>query len=456
MKKAVLLLLAVVACRGASDDENVPHEQPEVDTLAVDTAAILARPQEQEGFHSLSLLASRAAAVSGTVLGDSANGRLVYGRSCGNCHAATQGWDLAHLKYPDTVIFRRATPFHVTPAEAQDIVAHVASLVVADTMTRSTRPLQPGKIVLGSDIEFGTRLFGVDQWPASLTRAQVLAQKANEIPIALPLPLWSDETSGSGFEWLPDSALPAKVREAAQPRLDDYERAPTISNAMIAARRVRTAAHDGSIADAPCTYGQNNAQRPYDPRACADVATWTAAFVYTAGVRSGDLHGALPTLTDAWWETGHFGFNKAQQFRRNLPHRDLDMAAWFHLGWMWDHAIGKHTSYEAGPLANLGLGRHVTWMVNRTIVERRPGQLHMCVDVETLARDGSTKWMHNAVTFAYHELLLRDKLAQLPSNKNDCATRIDGAQRWIEKRMGLVARNNLQPLADSVKTAILQ
>jgi hypothetical protein len=373
---------------------------------------------------------------------------------CAKCHTSNKAWDLAHFNFADTTIIRRALA-HVSQASALDIVAHVHSLPTADTMTPTRRPFQPGGIVLSSDVEFGVRLFGSDQWPATLTRTQLLAQDPLTIPIALPLPVWSDETSG--YDWLPGSIstgeLPPVLRSRIQPALDAYNANPSIGTANEVARKLRVFAHDPAISDAPCLYASDPSR--YDAQKCADVGKWGAALDYIEGIRSGNLGGAAQIATDTWWETGHL-FHKAQQFSRQLPQRDLQIAGWIHLGWMWDRALNKNSLYEGGPLDALGLNRHATWVILRTMVERPAGSMPLCADVESLADFGAVGWMTNALALAYQELQYRAANMELPSDRQFCSDMISQAQLSVARRAGAAAAAALQPLADATIVMVFQ
>jgi hypothetical protein len=343
----------------------------------------------------------------------------------------------------------------VNLVSALDIVAHVRSLPTADTMTPKKRPFQPGGVILSSDQEFGQRLFGSDQWPASITRAQVLAQDPRIIPIALQLPVWGDEASD--YDWLPGNItgrgeLPPGVQKSAQSTLDAYYAQPSIATAVKAAQRIRIAAHDVKIPDAPCTYATDLTR--YDPLKCAEAAKWGASLIYVEGIRAGDVAGAGVAGTKEWWETGHL-FHKAQQFHRALPQRDQQIAGWIYLGWMWDRALNKNSLYGGGPLDALGMNRHSTWVTLRTMVERPSGSVPLCADVENLGHYGAAAWMQNAMTFAYKELQYRSLNKQLPADHQFCAEMIRQAQVWVSKRAGASVAAALQPLADATKVIVL-
>ncbi len=388
------------------------------------------------------------------ISGDPTRGEAAWRLECMSCHTAPQGWDVAHFHYSDSTIVRRALG-HVPPATAWDIVAHVRSLAVADTMTPTKRPFQPGGVLLSSDQEFGVRLFGSDAWPASLTRDQLLAMDPRTIPMALPLPAWSDEASN--YDWLPGSPatgkLPAGVRAAAATVLDAYYAKPSLQGAANAAQRVRILAHDASIPDAPCTY--LDVPSRYDAQKCADVAKWVAAFMYVEGVRSGDLKGTAAVATREWWETGHL-FHKAQQFKRQIPERDIQIAGWIYLGWMWNRALNKNSLYFAGPAAALGHNRLAAFHILRTMVERKAGSVPLCGDVESLGQWGATQWLSEVMAFAYRELQYRASVGELPRDHQFCADQVRLAQIWVGKRTGSANAAALKPLADATMAIVLK
>jgi hypothetical protein len=388
-----------------------------------------------------------------SVLGDSTLGRLLFEQECSACHVGKSAFDLDHFNYPDTTIVRRAT-FHVDSASAWDIVAHVNSLAsAADTMTRTDRPFQPGGVVLASDQAFAVQLFGSDAWPTSLTRDSLLAQDPTIVPVPLPLPVWSDESST--YDWLagvPEEPLPAGVRAAAQNQFNNYFNNPSIETALILAKRLRNVAHDLSIPDAPCRYPNDVAN--FDAAKCRDVGKYNASLLYVEGIRSGDLHGSAMTSTKEWWETGHL-VHKAQQHKKPLPDRSLLIAGWMHLGWMFDRSLNKQSSYETGALADLGYGRMAIWVALRTQVERPQGSVLACADAYVAALDGyaNQQWLTDAIAFAYNEIEYRHYNNLLPANRAACADYIRRTQIEVGRKSP-AAKDALQAQADSLSALI--
>lgn len=388
--------------------------------------------------------------------GNAATGLVIWQTNCMQCHAGKEAWDLAHFQVHDSITIRRAT-VHVTLSEAIDIIAHINSLTVTDTMTLARRPFQPGGgVILLTDQAFGIKLFGSDQWPASLTRSQLLAIDPLNVQISFGLPLWADETSN--VDWLPGTGqgtviVPPGVMLASKKQLDAYYNNPNITTAMIAAKSLMTSAHNVNILDAPCMYGKVNSR--YEAQLCGDVGKFGSTLLYVESIRSGKINEDAKVSTKHWWETGHL-FHKAQQFGRPLAQRDLQIITWMWLGWMWDRALNKGSGYIAGPASNLGFNRHSTFHILRTMVERPSGNVQICADIENLGHYVATQWVINAETFGYHELMRRALSGQLPTDKTFCAEMVRRSQNWVGNRTGAVIKAQLQSLADSTITLIMK
>ncbi len=406
--------------------------------------------------HSGAQVGSSNVTVQSMLQVDPQLGYQAWKAECQQCHTGEEAWDLAHFNYADSTIVRRAVG-HVDSTTAAAVVAYVHSLIgaIPDTARPSTAIYQPGGAVLNSDQEFGISLFGNDQWPASLTAAQLRAKDPRHVAIALRLPAWSNESNM--YDWLPGGtdhgALPAGVK-AASPALGQYYANPSINAAVVAAKQLLAKAHTAS--DGPCRYPPHGPAdlSLFDPEACFDVAKWGASLIYIEGIRSGDIEGAGRLGTDHFWEVGHMS-HKSQQNQVQLQTANLHTAAWIYLGWMWDHSINHNSLYGTGPLARLGLARHVTWLALRTMVVRnlsgsKVEQNAVCLDVAETAKWGHVGWLDNSVAFGYRYLLSVLNTGWRPPDGDLCSQAIRDAQRDVANRKGQSAASALQPLADSI------
>jgi hypothetical protein len=252
---AVLGILALSACNGTSKDEPEPEAGDTIAAVPDDTAFV----------DETTLRGPKHAPARLFTVVDTTNpvehGKLLAAQNCKMCHTgATRPLiDIKHFQFPDADITRRAL-FHNDATAAAKIVAYVHTLTGADTLTPDRIPFQPHNTVLASDAAFGVRLFGVDQWPANMTRDSLLKHNPANIAVALRLPPWSDEASF--YDWLagvPQDPLPPGVRGApgVQNALNQYEAAPTVARALVAAKRVMNEAHNLAIPDAPTSTRKN-------------------------------------------------------------------------------------------------------------------------------------------------------------------------------------------------------
>jgi hypothetical protein len=446
---AVLGILALGACTGTSKDEPEPEAGDTIAAVPDDTAFV----------DETTLRGPKHAPARLFTVVDTTNpvehGKLLAAQNCKMCHTgATRPLiDIKHFQFPDADITRRAL-FHNDATAAAKIVAYVHTLTGADTLTPDRIPFQPHNTVLASDAAFGVRLFGVDQWPANMTRDSLLKHNPANIAVALRLPPWSDEASF--YDWLagvPQDPLPPGVRGApgVQNALNQYEAAPTVARALVAAKRVMNEAHNLAIPDAPCRYPKDNAH--FDAQKCTDIGRWISTFLYVACLETGDLHGCMPSIAGMLWEVGHL-FHKAQQHRKPLPQRDLQIAGWMHISFLTDRNLNKQSSYETGALQTLGFPRMATWVALRTQVERPAGTILMCADAYTAALDGGPQWALNALTDGYTELQWRAANGQLPSNRAACADYVRRAQIEVG-RYAPAVKTALQPLADQTMAKIM-
>jgi hypothetical protein len=183
------------------------------------------------------------------------------GMACANCHAP-DAFDLAYIDFGDANIRRRAI-FHVSPTEADQLVAMVQALrarhnITAPKPAAEFRPFQPGGTVLPGataaerDLAFARTLVAklptlmgegaVIDSPAKALRArdELLAFRLRREPIGVPLARWSEDrfhgaSRSSLNDWLANSARVPVDAAAAQELYaahDAYIAQPTLENLL--------------------------------------------------------------------------------------------------------------------------------------------------------------------------------------------------------------------------------
>jgi hypothetical protein len=183
------------------------------------------------------------------------------GMACANCHAP-DAFDLAYIDFGDANIRRRAI-FHVSPTEADQLVAMVQALrarhnITAPKPAAEFRPFQPGGTVLPGataaerDLAFARTLVSklptmmgegaVIDSPAKALRArdELLAFRLRREPIGVPLARWSEDrfhgaNRSSLNDWLANSARVPVDAAAAQELYaahDAYIAQPTLENLL--------------------------------------------------------------------------------------------------------------------------------------------------------------------------------------------------------------------------------
>ncbi len=341
-------------------------------------------------------------------------GALVFRSSCAGCHTSRDGLDLATFAYGDATVMRRALG-HVDSTSARDILAHLRGLEVPPApaghaaLTPVTRLFQPGGRVLADDLAFGLELFGEDAWPEGWSTDGLRALDPRDVPIALPLPLWSDENSN--LDWMPDAEVPDAVLDAndgrARRHLEDYHRRGSEESLREAVAAIRVA--DRYVTGAPCS--KVEAPR-YD--VCFDVRRWTATLTAQEMLRRGRAgQGAesdLPRwMTEPWWEVGQVSrrvMNAADSARGAGTAVDNAMEnwlRWMYLGWIFDP--GREPSpYLARGLVRTGYPRHAVFTTLRTLVSRQPGDLLAYHDARTVGRYAPAAWTAASLGFAFRHL----------------------------------------------------
>jgi len=334
---------------------------------------------------------------------DATAGLAAFSEVCAACHSSRDGFDLAFFGFPDSTIVRRAV-FHVDSGTARDIAAHVRTLGAAGA-ARGARIFQPGGTLLASDVDFATRLFGADGWPADMTTDRLLALDPLEIAVAMPFPRWSVEADN--LDWLPDRPLPEAILgyRAGAPRraLDRYYGAPSLENLVAAVTALRAAERDPADPSAPCA--RIGGEGPVaDGTACFEIRRWTSTLAAQHMLRGGVTGRLHPSLHDTWWDVG----NAARLGIRGevVDNRVANWASWMLLGWVFEP--GRHASvYTGNGLLQSGLPRHATFVALRSQVARPRGSEAPFADAANAARFAPPHWTYDATRFAYGHLLER-------------------------------------------------
>lgn len=341
--------------------------------------------------------------------GDLRAGAAAFVESCASCHASRDGFDLAYFSFPDSAIRRRAAA-HVDPATADDIAAWVTSLAVA-SVPRATRPFQPGGAVLADDVEFAARLLGGDAWPLDWTTADLLAVDPLEVPIAVPLPRWSEE--GTDLDWMPDDPLGEGVLDhrGGRPReaLDAYYSSPSWEGLGLALAALRAADRDPLDPFAPCRAGPPSLFRA-EP--CFETRRWVASLAAQHVLREGAGGFVHRLVHDAWWDVGDAA-RRSIIARTPIERAEENWAGWMMLGWIFDP--GRHASvYTGNALVRRGLPRHATFVALRSQVARPEGSVAPYLDARNAARFAPEGWAHGVVRLAFLHLLERLEAGETP------------------------------------------
>ena len=394
------------------------------------------------------LLACTIAACRGTDsvspgrhAGDAARGSTAFAASCAGCHASGDGSDLAFFNFTDTTIVRRAVK-HVDTLTAYDIVAHIRALGVHPA-SETVRLFQPGDEVLASDVDFATRLFGADAWPAGLTSAGLAAIDPRTVEVAVAFPHWSDEHANT--DWMPDSALPAAILDdqgqAARAAIAGYRAAPTIENLTRAVVALRSADRRTGNAAAPCFDLETLAR--VDFPTCFQVRRWTATLIAQHFLRYGLPPSVAASVSDALWDVGNVA-RKSIAGGLALDNAKTNWPAWMYMGWTFDPS--RHASvYTGNGLNGLGLQRHATFLALRSAVARPAGSETPYEDVGSAISFAPASWAYAVSAFGYQHLLDRIAAGDLPTDSAGRAaarTRMQASLTAANKKVTLTAERS--------------
>ena len=344
-------------------------------------------------------------------LADPTLGHEAFLAECASCHASRDGFDLAFFSFPDSTIIRRALG-HVDMATSSDIAAYIRTLDVAP-VGRFATSFQPGGVLLTSDLEFATTLFGSDAWPSALTSTELLAIDPTDVPIALGFPRWSFEESN--LDWMPDDPFPEGLLRHSGDRAGDalhrYQASGAYEDLYAAAMALRIAERDPKSTMAPC---QLELPVRFEADDCFQARRWTASLVAQHMLRSGSGEPLHFSLHDAWWDVGNVA-RKSLQHGVPIDNAEENWAVWMYLGWAF--APQRHAStYLATALARKHLPRHATFHALRSQVARVEATGNPYEDLNTAVRVAPRSWRVDVAAFSFRNLIERLESGDVPSD----------------------------------------
>lgn len=387
----------------------------------------------------------------------SVTGQQAFESQCTPCHSNRDGFDAAYFSYTDTNIVRRALG-HVDTATAWRIADYIRLLSVPK-VPESTRLFQPGGgLVLGTDASFAVQLFGADQWPSSLTRAQLLAIDPRDVAISFALPQWSNEAN-KPTEWVAKTPLDAATLDFGGARvrtaLASYEASPSPSTLGLAVQAIWEVTKTGwRTPDAPCPY-QWRKTAP-DWNACFNALTWASSLGADYMLRRGLTGFVDARLSNVWWQTGMTAHHSRQQTSvPPVPSAKEAAEVWFYLGWMMNPA-GVEAIYTTTLLKERGRPRQATWVAERSLVARLPNvwseDVNPFADFLEVTTVAPTNWTVNATRFALAELLRRLQSGGHPPAANVYTARsaVQSGMAKVKARITAAEYAPLQALANQV------
>jgi hypothetical protein len=381
-------------------------------------------------------------------------GRVAFENECGTCHASRDGFDLRMFGFTDTTIIRRAVK-HVDTATARNIVAYIHT-VQSPEFPEATHLFQPGILAVGTDFEFATSLFGRDEWPATLTTAQLAAIDPRTVRIAVRLPIWSDE--GNNLDWMPDTPLPGGILDyqggMAAAAIAGYRAFPTRENLVRAVNALRGADRAVANPGAPCLLEDTLRVRYKE---CFEVRRWTSTLVALHMMRYGMDQNLGSQVHDVWWDVG----NAARRSRSNpaapISNAVENWANWMYLGWSFDPS--QHASvYTGGAFRQLGLNRHATFIALRSEVARPKNSSQPYADAANAVNFSPVAWVPAVVTFGLTHLRERLQAGERPNAAEiaEAVTRVNSAVQMATQKSPAAVRPAIQALGQQVLSLLQQ
>ncbi len=381
-------------------------------------------------------------------LGDALAGARAFVESCGTCHSARDGFDVAFFAFPDTTIVRRAVA-HVDTATALDIVAHIRTFDLR-TAERTTRVFQPMEVVLGSDLEFALEAFGGDAWPEDLTTEGLLAVDPRDVPVAVAFPIWSVEKAN--LDWMPELPVNGDLLDfnggAARFLLDRYYTTRSLEDLAqtVTALRIADRSHENQAA--PCIEDPNSD----DPLAlflaeeCFEARRWTSTLVAQHMLRAGVAVPISPVLHDVWWDVGNAA-RRAAQRRDDFANAVDNWASWMYLGWSFAPQQ-RASGYLGIALTRLELPRHATFVALRSQVARGARGVAPYRDARNAALFSPAHWTREALGFGFEQLIERLEAGWLPR----AGEQMDEAIMRVEEAYDIAARKLFNIQMEGLRT----
>lgn len=306
---------------------------------------------------------------------DPARGAVAFRDACASCHASRDGFDLAFFGFPAADIVRRGVD-HVDSASARDIAAHVAALGV-EAVGRDFRAFQPtGVVGAGGDDGFWRSVMGGDGVPDDLTPEALRSIDLRDLPVPLPFPVWSSETSEG--DWMPETPLPPALLTQQdgmlRSALERYHAGGT-EEALVEAVAAFQTVTRGYDDDALCS-GIASLHPRW--RECFEARRWMSSLTALHFLRSGRLRDVPFEVAELWWDTGEVAVTAFFEGDRFVDRETV--AAWLYLASVFvpdgfpgpGIGIAEDAGYMGQFLQGDGYPRMATFISLRRMVDTGP------------------------------------------------------------------------------------
>lgn len=399
----------------------------------------------------------------------SGSGQIYFEQSCASCHSDHAGFDLAYFSYTDTNIVRRALG-HVDSTKSWAIANYITSLQTPH-VPENTKLFQPGGSVIAGgvnstgDNNFAIALFGSNAWPATLTKAQLLAIDPLTVRQALDFLPWSSEAPCYGLpncnlEWMPKDSIPLPIltwnSNAAANALAAYQASETSPNLDTFILAVEEAATNTANTIAPCAY-LNTAKRNFGQ--CFEIRRWLSTLIATRVIKGGSVSSRAYL---EWWDVGDIA-RRSRGTGAEVVNSFQQWARWMVVAWVFDP---KHEPcvYTVDGLMAQQLKRHGVFVCLRSLVDRDPGDFledtSPYKDFQKFSNitPSGTSWAYNAGKFALEELLRRLNSGDIPPTaalRSQATGQVNTAMSQLQPKVTTTEYTTLNNLANQVRAKLL-